>query len=240
MSRNNTNHPLFKVGDIITLDNTAEASSHHNRMIAEVRDTGYTWEYLGSPNTPFLSENSNDPFFEDGWMLVGGSSERNLNQAQELNETIQQLKEQGTLDMGELSDNQHTFNELYMHRVVLFATITSQNKAKSWKSHYHHDGTMYPDYFIVGIDTEFGQFSYHFHEKYWGWFDVPALDSAPEFDGHTPDDVTRLLALPKLSPKEKSFNQIKEAYNRFQNGKISRHHFLKMVEQRVNRHNMNE
>lgn len=235
MDKDNTNHPLFKVGDTITLDNTAEVSTPFNRLITEVRDTGYTWEYP-DVNGSFLSENSNDPFLEHGWVLVEGSSERNLNQAQELNKTIQQLKEQGTLNTGELSDTYHTFDVLYMHRMVLFATITSQNKAKSWKSHYHHDGTMYPDYFIVGIDTEFGQFSYHYHEQYWGWFDVPVLDYAPEFDGHTSDDVTRLLALPKLSPKEKEFDGMKRLHNKLTNGDITRNEFLRGVVNRLAKH----
>lgn len=237
MDKDSTNHPLFKVGDTITLDDTAEVSTPFNRLITEVRDTGYTWEYP-DVNGTFLSENSNDPFLENGWVLAEGSSERNLSQVQELNKTIQQLKEQGTLDTGELSDTYHTFNELYDHRMVLFSVITNQNKSISWKSHFHHDGTMYPEYFIVGINTEYGQFTYHYHAKYWSWFDVPVLDNAPEFDGHTSDDVTRLLKLRHSSPKEMEFDGMKRLQNKLTNGDITRNEFLRGVMNRLAKHSI--
>ncbi len=46
-------------------------------------------------------------------------------------------------DMGEVSDGNHTFNELYMHRTTLFNIILCQNKDKAWKSKLHDDGTMF-------------------------------------------------------------------------------------------------
>lgn len=102
-------------------------------------------------------------------------------------------------NMGQVSDGYHTFDELYEHRMTLFAVICQQNSDKAWKSLQHHigGGPMYPDYFIVGIETQEGQFTYHYHTDYWHWFNVKELPFAPEWDGHMPEDITRLLSLPK-------------------------------------------
>lgn len=107
------------------------------------------------------------------------------------------LKELGGDDykMGLVSDGYHTFDELYYHRMILFSVICRANKSKAWKSKLHHDGTMYEDYFIVGIDTPNGQYSYHYHISEWLNFDVKELEYAPEWDGHKPEDITRLLSL---------------------------------------------
>lgn len=59
--------------------------------------------------------------------------------------------------IGDLSDGYHTFNELYHHRALLFATICNLNPDKAWKSMKHHDGTMYDGMFIVGIETTLGR-----------------------------------------------------------------------------------
>lgn len=98
-------------------------------------------------------------------------------------------------EIGEISDGYHTFNELYYHRMILFSVICETYKHKAWKSWKHHDGTMYNDYFIVGIDTVEGQYTYHYHKKYWSLFDVDELPKAPKYDGHKPEDVTRLFSL---------------------------------------------
>ena len=49
---------------------------------------------------------------------------------------------------------------------------------------------MYENYFIVGISTPRGDFSYHFRMEMWDHFDgVKILDKAPAWDGHTADDI---------------------------------------------------
>jgi len=96
---------------------------------------------------------------------------------------------------GEASDGFHTFNELYYHRMILFSVICNSNKQISWKSKLHNDGTMYSDYFIVGIETVLGQYTYHFHIDNWELFDAEVIKKAPIFDRHTPKDITRLLTL---------------------------------------------
>ena len=99
---------------------------------------------------------------------------------------------------GEISDGYHTFNELYAHRMQLFAYICHANQSRAWKSKHHHpeDGPMYPDYFVVGLNTPEGQFSYHYHLDHWNFFsDVSELDHAPKFDGHTSNHVFRIHSL---------------------------------------------
>ena len=98
---------------------------------------------------------------------------------------------------GSTSDGYHTFDELYEHRTVLFSVICNSHTDLAWKSRHHHDGTMFDDMFIVGIKTPAGQCTYHCENRYWGLFRVPELERAPEFDGHTPEDV--LVRIQSLS-----------------------------------------
>lgn len=110
-------------------------------------------------------------------------------------------------DIGDLSDGYHTFNQLYHQRAVLFATIVNQNKDISWKSFKHSDGKYCFDsngeWFIVGIDTPEGSYTYHYEKSYWDMFKCQELECGKEWDGHTEEDVTRLLSLEKIDDKEK-------------------------------------
>lgn len=111
---------------------------------------------------------------------------------------ILELKE-SYKDMGEVSDGYHTFNQLYYQRAVLFATIVKLNKNKSWKSFKHSDGIFCfnsnGEWFIVGIDTPEGSYTYHYSKEYWDLFDCEELECGKQWDGHTEKDVTRLLSL---------------------------------------------
>lgn len=98
-------------------------------------------------------------------------------------------------DIGDISDGSHTFKELYYHRMVLFSVICNTYKDKAWKSWKHDDGTMFDDYFIVGVITPEGDYSYHYSKEYWDMFDVLELDHAPKWDGHKPEDIGRLCSL---------------------------------------------
>lgn len=111
-----------------------------------------------------------------------------------INEKIKVLKDNG-ISRKEISDGYHTFDELYYHRMVLFSIICNTYKDKAWKSKLHDDGTMFEGNFIVGIETEEGQYTYHYHLDYWDMYDVKELDYAPAYDGHKPSDITRLLTL---------------------------------------------
>lgn len=95
---------------------------------------------------------------------------------------------------GEVSDGYHTFNELYHHRTILMLGLCLEYQTVSWKSKLHHDGTMYPGYFIVGIHTPYGDATYHVEERYWDMFKIDTLPKAPSFDGHTPDEAIERIA----------------------------------------------
>ena len=94
---------------------------------------------------------------------------------------------------GSTSDGYHTFDELYEHRTVLFSVICNSHTDLAWKSRHHHDGTMFDDMFVAGIQTPAGPCTYHCENQYWDLFRVPELERAPEFDGHTPDDVLQRI-----------------------------------------------
>lgn len=113
---------------------------------------------------------------------------------EQINELIAQLRE-SDISTKNISDTYHTFGELYYHRALLFCVICSQNKEIAWKATEHHDGTMFDGMFIVGLDTPQGQYTYHYNMNMWDLFDVKVLDQAPMYDGHKPEDITRLLSL---------------------------------------------
>ena len=96
-----------------------------------------------------------------------------------------------------ISDGYHTFDELYNHRMYLttmllhclsdlmyydIAGLNSKFKIeKIFKSKLHYDGTMYENYFIVGIDFGDKFFSYHYDMKQWDLFKVNEIPNAPEW-----------------------------------------------------------
>lgn len=99
--------------------------------------------------------------------------------------------------IGEMSDGYHTFNGLYYQRMILFAALVKAHKDKAWKSWRHEDGDLCfgGGWFIVGIDTPQGSYTYHYEDKDWNRFDCVELPVAKHWDGHTEEDVTRLLSL---------------------------------------------
>ena len=113
---------------------------------------------------------------------------------------------------GSTSDGFHTFDELYHHRTVLFALLLDRwshadGVTRGWKSLQHADGSMFDGFFIVGVDTGWGQATYHCKRDYWDLFShVPELEHAPEFDGHTPDETlirmgAAIFGLKEVSPR---------------------------------------
>ena len=101
-------------------------------------------------------------------------------------------------DLNTLSDGNHTFHELYRHRVSLYLLLMSQNIEISWISRKHHDGVVPPDgVFIAGIDFPSNNVTYHVPVNRWDVLvqvGVPVLDVGKSFDGHSSDDVLdRLL-----------------------------------------------
>jgi hypothetical protein len=47
----------------------------------------------------------------------------------------------------------------------------------------------------VGIETPEGNYTYHYHKDYWDLFKVKEFAFSPPYDGHKPEDITRLLSL---------------------------------------------
>jgi hypothetical protein len=95
-----------------------------------------------------------------------------------------------------LSDGYHSYKELYHHRAILFCALCAAYPGKAWKSLLHESGKMYAGMFIVGIDTPEGQYTYHCDiDPYWAMFRCKELARAPEYDGHEPGDIERLLSL---------------------------------------------
>lgn len=107
-------------------------------------------------------------------------------------------------DIGDLSDGFHTFNGLYYQRMILFASLVRAYKGRAWKSYRHEDGELCfgGGWFIVGIDTPEGSYTYHYENVYFDWFDCVELPNGKHWDGHTEDDVTRLLSLPTISTED--------------------------------------
>lgn len=171
-------------------------------------------EALSAPQTDLISrELAMERIANDN--VVGGMERINeYNNSTEFNEYLDGISDAITTifcdvpsavaetngDMGEVSDGYHTFNQLYHQRAVLFATIVKQNKEKAWKSWKHEDGKFCFDsnkeWFIVGVDTPEGSYTYHYEKKYWDLFDCVELEHGKFWDGHTEEDVTRLLSLP--------------------------------------------
>ena len=111
----------------------------------------------------------------------------------------------GVKEIDDLSDGFHTFRQLYYQRMMLFAAIVKQNKDSAWKSLRHENGELCfgGGWFIVGIDTPEGSYTYHYEDNYYSLFDCEELRCGKHWDGHTEKDVTRLLSLPSAQPEQK-------------------------------------
>lgn len=113
-----------------------------------------------------------------------------------------------------ISDGFHTFKELYETRLALTALLFNlkeeylQNKYgmgiisredydkfKPYKSKKHSDGELCfgGGWFITGFLTELGQVSFHYEMKDWDLFNIKEVEQAPEWDGHTTQDVINRL-----------------------------------------------
>lgn len=105
----------------------------------------------------------------------------------------------GPLITEDTSDGWHSFKDLYHHRALLFSVIVHNYRDMCWKSKKHHDGKELDWNFIVGIDTPWGQASYHYGMEYWDLFDCKELEQAPYYDGYTADEsVARIARLREL------------------------------------------
>lgn len=102
------------------------------------------------------------------------------------------------------SDGYHTFEELYDHQITLFIALCKSIKnlgaqppysPEIWRSKVNGDGTAWDGWFVMGIGKEIGkQITYHLPLSRWEEADfAETLEQAPEFDGHTSNDVLERL-----------------------------------------------
>ena len=128
----------------------------------------------------------------------------------EKKETNNDMNENNTkVDMGEVSDGYHTFNELYEYRMLynaaLFNEFAKQGLYDVHKSRKHSDGE-YPfgdsNWFIVMAELPTGQISNHYEMKDWDKFQIPEKPVANKWDEHSPRDVANRLTSFTTSKKE--------------------------------------
>ena len=121
-------------------------------------------------------------------------------QVNKINRMIQQSLPEEQHEL--VSDWYHTFKELYAHRVALFIALCNTmmfhwndvEVTHVWKSKLHSDWTMFDGWFIAGIGTrKWETLTYHLPMEEWGNLKSYEIEKAPEWDGHTSDDVLRLL-----------------------------------------------
>lgn len=76
--------------------------------------------------------------------------------------------------------------------MVLCGVLSTIDDGSSvWRSKRHSDETMFDDMFVMGINKSKGkQITYHLPMVKWDLTHfAETLDNAPNFDGHTSDDV---------------------------------------------------
>lgn len=93
------------------------------------------------------------------------------------------------MDFGDISDGYHTFNELYEHRNLQFIMICLAMRDECrWKKDM-------PGWFILYLNSDMGQISYHIPEKYLYMVErfITKLDdeNTHYWDGHNSQDVIK-------------------------------------------------
>lgn len=111
-------------------------------------------------------------------------------------------------DSMEVSDGYHTFDELYDHRITLFISLCrfaqrlhngeGPEWMPVWRSKRHSDGEVCfgtGTQFVIGIGKEKGeQITYHIPIERWDETEfAETLEQAPEWDGHSSQDVLERL-----------------------------------------------
>lgn len=133
-----------------------------------------------------------------------------------VNTELRMMVDRAGMDMGDVCDGYHTFNELYEFRLVLtdvlFRKIRNEAWGKYrpqegdsvtfdsstnpiWRSELHSDGTMFDGWFIIGCFKEPGKMiTFHYPMSVWGMFNYATiLERAPEWDRHTNTDVLQRI-----------------------------------------------
>lgn len=105
------------------------------------------------------------------------------------------------INTNKISDGYHSFEELYSHRFALYMALCRNIQISGgglvWRSKIHSDGSSYNGWFLLGIGVIPGtQLSYHLPMSKWDECDFATIfEKAPEWDGHTSNDVLERLKL---------------------------------------------
>lgn len=132
-----------------------------------------------------------------------------LKTIKDLNIFNKEFAEAKQIELGELTDGYHTFDELYEFRKLYNAVLFNEwgnpgfdvlgVKYDVHKSKRHNDGNLCfgGGWFIVVAVLPTGQISNHYKLEDWDLFQIPeTIIAKHEFDGHTPEDVMiRLKAI---------------------------------------------
>lgn len=122
---------------------------------------------------------------------------------------INKIIKDDSVNTNKISDGYHTFGELYDHRIVLYIALLRSksqecngmtgsahyDEGQIWRSKAHSDGSIWEGWFILGMFKEAGeQITYHLPIDKWDECDfAEELDKAPEWDGHTSEDVLKRI-----------------------------------------------
>lgn len=99
-------------------------------------------------------------------------------------------------------DGYHTFGELYEHRINLWMALCKEISKHFpvnpvWRTKKHSDGELAfgGDWFVLGMyEDNNSQITYHLPIEKWEECSfAEELEKAPEWDGHTSDDVLKRL-----------------------------------------------
>ncbi len=118
--------------------------------------------------------------------------------------TIQEINQAIKLTgSGLVSDGYHTFDELYEHRNTLWIELCKlldrmhsvPGYREVWRTNVHSDNSSIAGWFLLGFRTWYGgQITYHLPISKWEECNfAETLDKAPDFDGHTSQDVLERL-----------------------------------------------
>lgn len=102
---------------------------------------------------------------------------------------------------GEMSDGNHTFEELYRYRKLYHAMLANwlwlegSDRFDIHKSWRHSDGEecFGGGWFVVMMTLPTGQVSNHYPAEDWDLFRIPSRETAAEWDGHTPEEAADRL-----------------------------------------------
>ena len=105
--------------------------------------------------------------------------------------------------VADLSDEYHTMDELYDYRMLYNALAVNAMPASACKSWRHSDGELCfgGGWFVVYLTLPTGQVSNHYKADYWDLFQVPEVETAPEYDGHTPQDAADRMRQHLTAPR---------------------------------------